>query len=234
MTWRRRGLALLALCLALASSEASAQRTNTSPLATITVVGEASVDVPPDLAQIRAGVISQGKTAREASEANARLMNAVLAAVKESGVADADMQTSRLSLQPVYSADRTPQSRITGFQASNQITLKLRQIDKIAETLDRLIAAGANDIGGIEFLVSAPARVLDNVRAEAIADARRKAEIYARAGGVTLGRPLTITEEGAAPAPVVMRSAAPAAAMKIVPGEKTLRLGVTVSFELLR
>jgi uncharacterized protein YggE len=230
----RCGIAFLALSLTLIASDAFAQRPSL-PLATITVVGEASVDLPPDLAQIRAGVTSQGKTAREASEANARMMNAVMAAVKESGIADADAQTSRLLLQPTYGADRNPQQRITGFQASNQITLKLRQIGKIADTLDRLIAAGANDIGGIEFLVASPGKALDNVRTEAIADARRKADIYARAAGVTIGRPLTITEDGAVPPqPMVMRSAAPQAAMKILPGEKTLQLNVTVSFELVR
>ena len=233
--WLRYGFALLALCLAFPASEALAQRTNATPLASITVVGEASTDVPPDLAQIRVGVVSQGKTAREASDANVRLMNPVLAAVKESGIADADTQTSRLSLQPVYGAERNPQAKITGFQASNQITLKLRQIGKIAETLDRLIAAGANEIGGIEFLVAAPAKALDNVRTEAIADARRKAEIYARAAGVTLGRPLSITEDGAAPPqPMVMRAGSAASAMKVAPGEKTLNLSVMVSFELVR
>jgi uncharacterized protein YggE len=228
---------IVSLCFGMTAALAQTAQAQTAqaPLAAITVTGEASIDLPPDLALIRAGVITQGKTAREASDANAKLMNAVMAAVKESGILDADAQTSRLSLQPLYDPNRTPQARITGFQASNQLALKLRDVNKIAETLDRLIAVGANDIGGISFELSNPSKALDQVRGDAIADARRKAEIYAKAAGVTLGRPLTIAEDGATPPqPMVMRSAAPGSAMAIAPGEKTLRLNVTVSFEIAR
>jgi uncharacterized protein len=163
----------------------------------------------------------------------------VRAAAKESDIADTDTQTSRLALQPTYASggfsSGVDRSRITGFQASNQLTLKLRDTGKVAETLDRLIAAGANDIGGIDFVVANPAKALDQVRASAIADARRKADIYARAAGVTLGRPLSISEDGAVPPhAAVMRAGAASSAMTIAPGEKTLNLRVTVSFELVR
>src|SRR5688572_16163271 len=120
-------IAVFCFCLA-----GIAQAQPASVIPTVTVTGEASIDVPPDLALIRAGVTSQGKTAREASDANAKLMNAVMAAVKESGIAEADTQTSRISLQPTFAPpspqDRNPQPRITGFQASNQLTLKLRDV----------------------------------------------------------------------------------------------------------
>ena len=90
----------------------------------VTVTGEATVAVAPDTAMIRLGVGTQEKTAREASEANAKQMTAVLAAIKDTGVADRDIQTSRLSLQPQYDPNKSGTARLTGFQASNQVTVR--------------------------------------------------------------------------------------------------------------
>src|SRR5439155_22552531 len=119
----------------------------------VTVTGEATVAVAPDAAVIRLGVSSQDKTAREASEANAKQMTAVLAAIKDSGIADRDIQTSRLSLQPQYDANKSGNARLTGFQASNQVTVRIRDIDRLPAVVDRAIAAGANEMSGIEFVV---------------------------------------------------------------------------------
>jgi uncharacterized protein YggE len=200
----------------------------------VTVAGEASVTVAPDLAELRAGVTSQGKSAREASEANARAMTKVLATLKDAGIADNDLQTSRLSLHPVHEGSRGPAGKISGFQASNQVMVRIRDIDKVGEILDRAVAAGANDVSGVEFLVSDPSKVLDAARPQAVVDARRKAEIYAKATGLGLGRAAAINEEGFA-APVGMRmSAARATSTPVAPGQETLRVVVTVSFELLR
>ena len=167
----------------------------------VTVTGEATVAVAPDTAMIRIGVSSQEKTAREASEANAKQMTAVLAAIKDTGVADRDIQTSRLSLQPQYDPNKSGTARLTGFQASNQVTVRIRDIDKLPTVLDRAITAGANEMSGIEFVVSEQSKLLDQARDDAIADARRKAELYAKAAGAKLGRVVSITEEGIGPAP---------------------------------
>ncbi len=199
----------------------------------LTVTGEASVTVPPDSVLIRTGVTTQGKTAKEASDTNAKASQALLAALRGAGIDDKDIQTTRLSLQPTYESSITSgRGRINGFNASNQVTIKVRDVAKLADIIDRVVAAGATDIGGIEFLVSSPSRALDPVRPEAYADARRKAEIYAKAAGATLGRVLAFSEDQAAidAAPMVMRAAS--AAPAISPGEKTLRLTVTVSYEL--
>lgn len=197
----------------------------------VTVTGEATVAVAPDAAVIRIGVTSQDKTAREASDANAKQMTAVLAAIKGNGIADRDIQTSRLSLQPQYDPNKSGTAHLTGFQANNQVTVRIRDIDKLPTLLDRAIAAGANEMSGIEFVVSEQSKLLDQARNDAVADAHRKAELYARAAGAKLGHVVAITEEGPAAPPRPMQ-AMRASAAPIAPGEQMLTAMVTVSYEL--
>jgi uncharacterized protein YggE len=158
-------------------------------------------------------------------------MTAVLAAIKDAGIAERDVQTSRLSLQPQYDPNKGGTARLLGFQVTNQLTVKIRDIDKLPAILDRAIAAGANEMSGIEFVVSEQSKLLDQARTEAIADAHRKAELYAGAAGVKVGQVLSIAEEGAAPPPRLMQ-AMRAGAVPVAPGEQTLRAVVTVSYEL--
>lgn len=198
----------------------------------VTVSGEATVSIAPDVAVIRVGVTSLGKNARAASEANAKEMTAVLAAIKGSGIAERDIQTSRLSIQPQYDPNKAGTARLTGFQVTNQITIKIRDIGSLPAVLDHAIASGANEMSGIEFMVSEQSKLLDQARTEAIADARRKAELYAKAAGAKLGRVVSISDEGAAPPPRPVMQAMRAGAVPVAPGEQTLRANVTVSYEL--
>jgi uncharacterized protein YggE len=206
----------------------------TAPLATISVTGEATVSVAPDLARIDGGVTSEAKTAREASDANNAAMGKVLLALNGAGIAEKDYQTSRLSLQPETAPSRPggPMA-IVGYRASNRVTVHLRDIAKLANLIDAMVGAGANDIGGISFTVSNASKLLDDAREQAVADARRKAEIYAKAAGVTLGAPLAISEEGA-PVPIPYRKMAVgmAASAPVAPGEETLHVSVSVSWAI--
>jgi uncharacterized protein YggE len=197
----------------------------------VTVTGEASLSVAPDSAAIRIGVTSQGKTAKAASETNAKQMTAVLTAIKADGIAERDIQTSRLSLQPQYDPNKGGTANLLGFQVTNQLTVTIRDIGKLPDLLDGAIAAGANEMSGIEFIVSGQSKLLDQVRAEAIADAHRKAALYAQAAGVKVGPVMMISEEGVSP-PVPAMRALRAGAVPIAPGEQTLRATVTVSYEL--
>jgi uncharacterized protein YggE len=201
----------------------------------ITVSGEASVSVAPDLAQIDAGVASDAKTAKEASDANNAAMGKVLLALKGAGIAEKDYQTSRLSLQPQYAPNRsTGASPVAGFRASNRVTVKIRDVTKVASIIDTLVGAGANDIGNISFEVTQASKLLDDAREQAVADARRKAEIYAKATGVTLGAPLSVSE-GGAPVPLFkarMATAPMAAPAAVAPGEETLSVTVNVSWAI--
>ena len=200
--------------------------------AAITVSGEASVSAAPDLAQIDAGVASDAKTAKEASDANNAAMGKVLLALKAAGIDGKDIQTSRLSLQPQSAPNRSTNA-IVGYRASNQVTVRVRDVTKVASTIDLLVGAGANDIGGINFMVSQASKLLDDAREQAVADARRKAEIYAKAAGVTLGAPLSIAEEGA-PAPVFRGKmlGGMAAPTPVAQGEETLSVNVSVSWAI--
>jgi uncharacterized protein YggE len=205
----------------------------TMPPAVISVTGEATVSVPPDLAQIDGGVTSEAKTAREATDANNAAMGKVLLALKGAGIDEKDFQTSRLSLQPQSAPNRTGPAAIVGYRASNRVTIRLRDVAKVASVIDTLVAAGANDIGGINFMVSQASKLLDEAREQAIADARRKAEIYAKAAGVTLGAPLSISEEGnAAPVPYRRVAAGMAAPAPVAQGEETLAVTVSVSWAI--
>lgn len=221
------------LVLGFALLSAAAAHAQTPPPA-ITVSGEATVSAAPDRAVVDGGVTTEAKTAREASEANAKAMTAVLAALKSAGIADADIQTSRLSLHPQMAQARPGgPAQVTGYQASNRVSVRLRDVSRVGATIDTLIGAGANDIGGLRFTVSQESKLLDEARAQAIADARRKAEIYAKAARVGIGAPLSIAEETSGGGPVPMRAAFRAeAAMPVAPGEETLRVSVTVAYEI--
>jgi uncharacterized protein len=218
--------------LALATSPALAQ---TVPPPAISVNGEATISAVPDQAEIDAGVTSEAKTAREASDLNNAAMGKVLLALKGAGIDEKDYQTSRLSLQPQYPStqSRPAPATISGYRATNRVTIKVRDITKIAGLIDVLVGAGANEIGGIGFIVSQASKLLDDAREKAVADARRKAEIYANAAGVALGEALSITE-GGPPTPFFRgKMAAPmATAAPVAPGEETLSVSVNVSWAI--
>lgn len=226
------GSTALVVAAMLTASTAQAQTQMVDKV--ITVTGEATASVVPDVAMIRGGVTTQGKTAREASDSNAKDMTAVIDALKAAGIAERDIQTTRLSIYPQQDPNKAGKARIIGFQATNQVNVKLRDINKIADALDRMINAGANEISGVSFSVSDPSKALDAARKEAVADAKRKAEIYATAAGVGLGRAVVIQEEGTPalfqPRPMAMRAAA---APPVSPGEETLRISVTIGYELM-
>jgi uncharacterized protein len=225
--------ASLALAVAAATWLAAPAMAQVPPPA-ISVTGEATVSVPPDQAQIDGGVTSDAKTAREASDANNAAMGKVLLALKGAGIDEKDYQTSRLSLQPQYAPNRSGPSPVVGYRASNRVTVKLRDVAKVANIVDVLVGAGANELGGINFMVSQASKLLDDAREKAIADARRKAEIYAKAAGVTLGEPLNISEEGGSGPPVFRsKMAAPmAASAPVAQGEETLSVSVSVSWAI--
>ncbi|WP_338830121.1 SIMPL domain-containing protein [Bradyrhizobium sp. 27S5] len=224
-------LPLASLALSLIAAPALAQ----VPPPAISVTGEATVSVAPDQAVIDGGVTTDAKTAREAADANNTAMAKVLGALKGAGLDEKDYQTSRLSLQPKHAPDRVSgPPTVSGYRATNRVTIKVRDVAKVASLVDVLVGAGANEIGGINFVVSQASKVLDEARDKAIADARRKAEIYAKAAGVTLGEPISISEEGNAPVPMYRKMAAPMAASSapVAQGEETLSVSVSVSWAI--
>ena len=233
----RAAVLAAALCLATAGARAEPQSTPPAPEARVIVRGEASVSLPPDYAQIRSGVTTRAKTVREATDANSKLMSAVTAALIDAGVAPKDMQTSHFSIQPVYvQPEPRGEAKLAGYSVSNQLTVTIRQIAKLGDIIERLVAAGVTDVGNVTFLVADASKQLDQVREAAVADARRKAELYARASGVTLGPVAWITEDSASPPPLPAPYAAKGriAAVPISAGEDTLHAHITVGFDIAR
>ncbi len=227
-------LAILSGSLALPGATSAAHAQSVTPV--ISVTGEATVSVAPDTAEIDGGVTSEARTAREAADANNKAMGAVLLALKASGLTEKDFQTSRLSLQPQSAPNRAANApaQIMSYRATNHVTVTLHDVSKTAATIDTLVGAGANEIGGINFSVSQASKLLDDARTQAVADALRKAEIYAKAANVTLGPALSISEEGASgPVPVYARKmSAGIAPAAIAPGEETLRINISVTYAI--
>jgi uncharacterized protein YggE len=203
--------------------------------ARVIVTGEGSVSTPPDYVEITSGVTTRGKTAKEASDVNTKIMNGLTSALNGSGIEQKDIQTSHFSVQPVYAPPQpNTEQKLTGFAVSNRVTVTIRQIAKLGDVLDRLIAAGATNIDSVEFLHADLSKVLDQARAAAVADARRKAELYAHAAGLNLGPVVWITEGGAMPPPPMpmggMRASVAASPVSISAGEDTLEARITVGF----
>jgi uncharacterized protein len=214
-------------------ARAAAQAEQGLPQARVIVNGDGQISLPPDYAHIHGGVTTRAKTAKEAADANARQMTAIIAALGRAGVEQKDIRTSRFSVQPVYvSPGPNTEQKLTGFSVSNQIDVTIRQIAQVGEVLDRVVELGATDIGGIEFLHTDQSKALDQAREAAMHDARRKAEVYAKAAGQTLGEVVWITEDQgyALPAPSVAMRAAIAPAPPIAAGEDTLHVRITVGF----
>jgi uncharacterized protein YggE len=239
---RSRRLLISAVFVAIAlvaTARAQAQQTPPSADARIVVIGEGSVSLPPDYAQIRSGVTTRAKTAKEAADANSKVMSSVTAALRDFGIEQKDIQTSQFSIQPVY-APQEPRTepKLSGYSVSNQVIVKIHQLSKLGDILDRLITAGATDIGNIQFLLADPSKALDQAREAAMADARRKAELYTRASGLTLGRVVWITEDSGYAPPMLMKAmqapTARSASVPIAVGEDTLQARITVGFDIAR
>src|SRR5262249_12123188 len=210
----RRIALIAASAVFFATVQAQAQQVQTAPEGRVIVTGEGEVAVAPDHAQITSGVTTRAKGVREATDANSKVMAAVTAALLEAGIEQKDIQTSRFSIQPVYAPQGpSTEPKLSGYSVSNQVRVKIREIGKIGEILDRLITAGATDLGGIAFLVSNPSKTLDQAREAAIAAARRKAEVYAHASGLRLGQGKLIVEDTGVALPIPMRAQAGSASM---------------------
>jgi uncharacterized protein YggE len=216
---------------------AQAQQSQSPPERRVIVVGEGSVSVAPDYARIRSGVTTRAKTAKEAAEANTKAMAAITAMLLSAGIEQKDIQTARFSVQPIYvSQQPSNEQKLSGFSVSNQLSVTIRQIGKAGEILDLLVTTGATDVGSVEFLHSDTSKALDQAREAAVADARRKAELYAHASGLGLGSVNWITEDSAYSPPMpkaaVRAFDGGSAPVPIAAGEDTLRVRITVGFDM--
>ncbi len=203
----------------------------------ITLSGHGEVRATPDVAFVTSGVLSQGTTAADALAANTKAMTDLFAALKAAGIEDKDVQTSNFSVQPRYDFSNGQAPKLVGYDVSNTVTVKIKKIDEMGALLDKLVQSGSNQITGISFDVSKPEQATDEARKLAVADAQRKAKVYAEAMGVVLGNVVQISEGSAVqpPMPMVratMMKADAAPPVPVAAGEQTLAADVNVIWEI--
>ncbi|HZF93275.1 MAG TPA: SIMPL domain-containing protein [Allosphingosinicella sp.] len=265
----KKAIALALLAASAAAMPAAAQPAP-SPTAVpmgpnsalLSLTAEGRSTRTPDLALFTAGVVTQGRTAAEALSENSRQMAAVVAALRRAGVAERDIQTSSLNLIPRYTnperdamirarETREPYvppaepsaPRIVGYDARNHVQVRVRRVAEMGRIIDALASAGANEIHGPNFTMDEPRAALDEARAAAVAEARQRAELYARAAGMRVVRIVSITEAGGYyPAQGIMVTgmrtfdvgSPPPPPAPVSPGELSLGVNVSVQFELAR
>ena len=209
--------------------------TSDVPLAQLDVSATGHSDATPDRATVSAGVVIQGKTAREAMIANATFMTAVFDELDATNIPKSNITTSQLSLQPQYDYRNRKKPVITGYEARNTVTVKSDDLDQVGPMLDALVKAGVNKINNVQFSIKDPKNAMDKARQDAIREARAKAEDMADAAGVKLGPLLSMNEGGAraVPQPRNFALAARAESADFTPisaGDQTLSVTVNLSY----
>jgi len=213
-------------------------------IARINVNGEGKVNVAPDMATLMLGVRTEAETAREALDDNNRKMAEIIAAMKASDIADKDLQTSNFSIQPKYVYHRPKKGeeqkppRIVGYTVSNDLAVRIRDLARVGEVLDKSVTLGVNSGGHIQFGNDDPSKAISKARAEAMKDAMDRAKTLVEVAGASLGRILSINESFQRPHPVpmakgrMMAESVMADAVPIEGGENTYSITVSASWEI--
>lgn len=237
---------LIACLLAFAAPiAANAQTATVEPMvpaegAVLDVVAEGRTTRTPDLATIRAGVVTQEATAAQALSANSAAMDRVLAALRRAEVAARDVATASVQLQPQYRYAEGKPPVITGYQATNSVSIRFRDVARSGAILDALVASGANQIDGPDLSLDRPEAALDEARTDAVRRARARADLYARAAGMRVARIVSIAEAGQddggpdRPVMYARAMAADSAQTKVLPGETDVTASLRVRFLLAR
>jgi len=237
-----------ALSLALAAGAASAAFAQPAPAAgadtvfratTLNLSAYGETRLAPDMATINLGVTTDAATAQAAMQANAAQMSRVMAALKHGGVAAKDIQTSQLSLEPQYVYEQNLPPKLTGYRASNQVTVTVHDLNRLGQAVDATVSAGANQVGGINFGLDDPTAAENAAREQAVKALAAKADLYARATGYRVLRLVSLSEGGGynppPPMPMVAMSARfEKADTAVSPGEIKVRVDVSGLYELAR
>lgn len=228
---------LVSAALALPAT-AIAHSPQTEMPGVIHVTATANIDVIPDRVSVSAGVQSDGKTAQEAMARNSDLMRNVFATLAANGIAERDISTTNLNLNPRYDYEQRTngQPLLVGYRASNQITIVSRDLNQTGQLIDSLLQAGLNNINGVNFTVSEPEAAQVQARAAAIEKAKIKARMMAQSANVRLGRLLSLSE-GSSAAPIIFNTMARAESLSsappLAPGEREIGATVTMSYAIL-
>jgi uncharacterized protein YggE len=235
-----------ALSLALGAGAAPAAFAQTAQVGdavfratTLNLSAYGETKLAPDMATINLGVTTEAATAQAAMQANSARMNQVMAALKRGGIAAKDIQTSQLSVDPQYAYEQNQPPRLTGYRASNQVTVSVRDLDRLGAAVDATVSAGANQVGGISFGLADPAAAENAAREQAVTALAAKADLYAKATGHRVLRLVSLSEGGGYTPPQPVPMVAMAARFKeadtaVSPGEVKVRVDVGGVYELTR
>lgn len=231
--------ALIPVMMACSAPASQAQSVDSVAPRTISVTGVGRAAAAPDLAVLTFGVQAQGQTAGAALNANAKQMNAVTQTLRARGIAGRDIQTSNFSLNPTYARDergRTNTNKIVGYQTVNTLTVRVRDVDEVGETIDAVVSAGVNRFNGVRFAFQDPADLQDDARRNAVKNGKAIAALLAGEAGAKLGPVLTITAHSSNPTPRPMARMMVAedavSSTPIEAGESELSVSVNMVFEL--
>lgn len=221
------GLALMLTAFGAVADEGEQRRS-------ITVSASGTVAAEPDIARITSGVTTEAATAAQALAQNSELMSKVIAGLKSGGIEAKDIQTTSFQVEPRYTQPKEGQASVVdGYRVSNQVQIVARNLDRLGAVLDQLVSLGANQMAGLAFEVSTAETLRDEARKEAVANALRRAKLYAEAAGAEVGEVLTIQEGGEpGPRPMAMARMMKSEAAPIERGTETLEANVTVTWEL--
>ena len=234
---KRRILLLLCWCWAYfgpLSFAGAISAAPAEPLPSITVTGTGEILVKPDIARINIGVVTQFESASEGVRQNNEAVEKLLKALDKYGIAESDIQTSNFSVAPQYNYDRSGQApRLIGYTVTNQVRVAVHSIADLGSLLDEVVTAGANQINGVAFAINEAKSFEDTARRMAMADAHRKAEIYAQEAGVRIGSVLRVEEAGPVAIPQFgFNAVQEARAVPIAPGQQAIRQQVRVTFAI--
>jgi len=240
----RRLLLASALAIGTVAMTTASAQSPSPPIAApsdgtlLSVSASAEATRVPDVASLSTGVVTQAADANAALKANSAQMNKVVAAIRAAGIAERDIQTSGININPQYRYAENQPPTITGYQASNTVNIKVRDIAKLGEVLDALVASGANQVNGPSFEIDQPEAAYDEARQAALKKAQARAEMYAKSLGLRVRRIVSISEGGGFRPPMPMMKAmamdARAESAPVAPGETTLSANLDVVFELGR
>ncbi len=241
--WSRRGWLALGMAIGLVAAvvlgpslapRASLAADDTAPDRTISVTGTGTVTLVPDVADLHVGVVIQRPKVKDAQAAAAIAMQGVVKALRDAGVAERDIRTTTLSLQPVYDYNSNGSApRIVGYELRNGVVATIRDLDRLADAVDGALAEGGTTLDGIAFRIDDPTGPEGQARTQAMKAARAKADALAGAAGVTITGVASISEQSSpAPWPVPYAGAArdEAVSTPILPGTSDITVTVSVVY----
>lgn len=235
-----------AFALLLATAAVPAAMAQTAPAAetmfratTLNLSAHGETRIAPDMATITLGVQEEAPTAQAAMRQNAAQMSQVIAALKKAGIAERDIQTSNLSLNPQYAYEQNQPPRLTGYQASNQVTVRVNDLKALGQAVDATVSAGANRVNGISFGLKDPTAAENAAREDAVKALQAKAELYAKATGHHVARLVSLSEGGGyAPQPpmpaLAMARMEKDASTPVAAGELSVGIDITGLYELTK